>query len=135
MIARSSDRMSGSGYQNAAARIQDRTDDNIRRYRHADRRTLERRLAVLDREWDVDRIIEAEAPATILLGLTLGSLVNRKWMALSMFASAMVLLNGTRRVYPLRPALRRLGVRTQAEIALERDALLDRLEELDRQNA
>ncbi|HRX83739.1 MAG TPA: hypothetical protein P5572_01825 [Phycisphaerae bacterium] len=135
MIARSADRIGTSRYRNAAARIQDQTDENIQHYRHADRRAVERRLAVLDREWDIDRVVEAEAPATILLGLGLGALAGRKWVFLSAFASVMVLLHGTQRIYPLRPALRRMGIRTQAEIALERDALLDRLDELDHQNA
>lgn len=81
------------------------------------------RLAELDAEWDLERVIEAEAASTILLGLTLGAAVNRRWYVLPAFASAMLLLHNLHGWYPMLPLFRRLGLRTQREIGAERYAL------------
>lgn len=35
--------------------------ENISRYLHADRASIDRRLAELDREWNIERFIETEA--------------------------------------------------------------------------
>ena len=84
---------------------------------------ISRRLEELDREWDVERVLEAEAGATILLGLALGATVNRKFYALPVFAGCMGILHGMHGAYPLLPLFRRLGLRTPEEIQRERLAL------------
>jgi hypothetical protein len=84
---------------------------------------IERRLAELDNEWDIERAIETEAAATVLTGVLLGATVDRKWFLLPVFASAMLLLHNLHGAYPLLPLLRRLGLRTSQEIAQERYAL------------
>lgn len=101
----------------------ERLTHNVERYAAAGRDAVGRRLGELDREWDVERVIELEAPATIALGVALGSLVDRRWYALSAFAAGMVLLHSVQGWYPLLPLLRRLGLRTQQEIESERLAM------------
>jgi hypothetical protein len=107
------------------------------RSRRAIRKDMERRLALyrahpeliderlreLDREWDVERVIETEGATTTLLGLVLG-VVRRSWLALPLFAQGMMALHAVQGFYPLLPLLRRAGVRTQREIGEERQALL-----------
>jgi hypothetical protein len=95
----------------------------------ADRATIERRLSELDREWNVERAIELEAPTMILLGLTMGSLSNRKWFMLSAMAASMVILHNLQGWYPLLPVFRAAGLRTAEEIEQERMALKALLEE------
>jgi hypothetical protein len=58
-----------------------------------------------------------------LLGIALGTLVNRRLLALPAIVSGAVLLFATRGRYPLLPLFRRLGVRTSREISRERYAL------------
>ena len=70
------------------------------------------RLHELDDEWDFERVIEAEASATGLIGLALGAAVHRGFLFIPGFAAAMMLLHAVDGWYPLLPALRRLGVRT-----------------------
>jgi hypothetical protein len=84
---------------------------------------IEERLRELDREWDIERVIESEGAATSLLGLLLGAR-DRRWLALPLFALSMMVVHAKHGFYPLLPLLRRSGVRTQREIGEERQALL-----------
>jgi hypothetical protein len=84
---------------------------------------IDGRLAELDQEWDIERLIETEAPTMTLTGIALGALLGRKWLVLPLFAQSMVLLHALQGFYPLLPLFRRMGVRTNREIATERYAL------------
>ena len=77
----------------------------------------------LDREWDVDRAMEAETAVTGLAGLALGVLVRPAFLALPAFAATMLFLHATTGRHPLTPVWRRLGLRTAREIARERHAV------------
>jgi hypothetical protein len=81
------------------------------------------RLEALDREWDVDRVIEVEAATMGLVGLALGAFVRPAFLAMPATVGAAVFLFGTRGMYPLLPIFRRLGIRTAREIERERYAV------------
>jgi hypothetical protein len=85
--------------------------------------TASRRLEALDREWDIDRTVEAEAAAMGLVGLALGAFVRPAFLAMPATVGAAVFLFGTRGLYPLLPIFRRLGIRTAREIERERYAI------------
>jgi hypothetical protein len=85
--------------------------------------TTSRRLEALDREWDLDRTVEAEAATMGLIGLALGTFVRPAFLALPATVGAAVFLFGTRGIYPLLPIFRRLGIRTAREIERERYAV------------
>lgn len=87
------------------------------------RELIEQRLAELDKEWDIERFIETEAPMMTLGGVLLAGMFGRKWLLLPLFVQSMVLTHAIQGTYPLLPILRNLGFRTQAEIAAERYAL------------
>lgn len=103
--------------------IEQQLQDNIAKYAHAGRHEIDRRLQELDREWNVERLIETEAPLMIGLGLALGLSHDRRWFALSATAASMVIVHSLQGWYPLLPVFRRLGIRTQNEIEQERNAL------------
>src|SRR5207249_3625756 len=84
---------------------------------------IEARLAELDHEWDIERCLEAMAPTASLVGLCLGLTVNRKWLALPIGIQAFLLVHALQGWALPIPILRRLGVRTAAEIDHERNAL------------
>jgi predicted phage tail protein len=96
---------------------------NIEKYANATAAELDQRLAELDREWNVERIIEMQAPTAIALGAILGATVNRKWYVSAIVAASMVILHNVQGWYPLLPLLRRFGIRSQNEIEQERSAL------------
>jgi hypothetical protein len=123
MLAQTIDRVE----RNTGAAINQQFDaqiaQNIEQYAHAAPEAIERRLAELDREWDIERVIEVEAPATIMLGILLATVHDRRWMLLSAIAASMVIVHSLQGWYPLLPMLRRMGVRSQAEIERERNGL------------
>jgi len=104
-------------------RIFQETQKNVERLCGADRKTLTLRLDELDREWDIERAIQTGAAGQILLGLALGTLVDRRWYAWSGLIAGFLLLQALHGWAPPVPILRRLGFRTQTEIEEERDAL------------
>ncbi|MGE5622079.1 MAG: hypothetical protein ACM3WS_02855 [Bacillota bacterium] len=110
-------------------RIDRLTDDNIAYYRSAGRAEILGRMHELDREWDIERVLEVNASTLALTGLALGTTVNRKWLLLTGGVLAFLLQHGLQGWCPPLPLLRRLGVRTRDEIAREKFALQSLLEE------
>lgn len=84
---------------------------------------IDRRLAELDREWDIERTLETNAATLALTGSILAATVDRRWIALPMAVSAFLLQHALQGWCPPIPVIRRLGVRTAGEIAEERYAL------------
>ena len=84
---------------------------------------IKRRLAELDREWDVERVVETNSSLLTLAGLLLGVTRGRKWLLLSLAIQGFFLQHALQGWCPPIPLLRRLGVRTQHEIEQERYAL------------
>lgn len=92
-------------------------------YSRAEEGKIDARIKQLDKEWNLERAIELEAPLMIGLGALLGTVHNKKWYALSATAASMVLVHNTTGWYPLMPLFRKLGLRSQNEIETERNAL------------
>lgn len=105
------------------AAIRQKTEANVAHYAREGREAIDRRLAELDREWDIERVLEANAASVALMGLGLGALVNRKFFALPGLVAAFLLQHALQGWCPPVPLFRRLGVRTAAEINQERFAL------------
>ncbi|WP_324651842.1 hypothetical protein [Georgenia sp. H159] len=80
-------------------------------------------LRKLDREWDVERVLEANASALTLLGLALSAVHSRRWLVLSSVVPAFLLQHAIQGWCPPLTVIRRLGVRTRREIDVERTAL------------
>ena len=104
-------------------RIMGETQKNVERLCGTDSETLSRRLDELDREWDFERTIQTGASMQILLGIALGTFVNRHWYAWSGVVAGFLLMHALLGWAPPLPILRRLGFRTEAEIDEERNAL------------
>jgi hypothetical protein len=103
-------------------RILEETDGNVAGYA-ADPSLIDMRLGDLDREWDIERALEANAAAVSLIGLVLGRLVDRRWYFLSTAVATFLLQHAVQGWCPPLGVLRRFGVRTQREIDEERYAL------------
>jgi hypothetical protein len=82
-----------------------------------------RRLHQLEKEWDIERVIEVEAPTLTLTGIGLYAFGRRSWLGLPLLVQGMMVLHAVNGFYPLLPVLRKLGLRTVDEIAAERTAL------------
>lgn len=104
-------------------RIRRQTEENVRQLADAQPEEIERRLRELDAEWDIERCLETMAPTITLLGITLGLTVSRKFFVLPLAVQGFFLQHALQGWCPPIPLLRRLGVRTAAEINHERNAL------------
>jgi hypothetical protein len=107
--------------------INQRIDEEMVRflqlYANADRQSMARRLEELDQEWDMERVLEANAAAVVLAGLVLGKVVNRFWYLLSAVSSGFLMVHASKGWCPPVPFWRRRGVRTRKEIERERYAI------------
>jgi hypothetical protein len=104
-------------------RIHARTLHDVSRFVGADPIFIDERIRELEREWDVERALEANAATVALLGLGLGITVNKKFLALPVLVTAFLLQHALQGWCPPLPLLRRLGFRTSAEIHEEIIAL------------
>jgi hypothetical protein len=86
-------------------------------------RKIERRLRALDREWDIERILETNASLLALVGVALGTMVNRRFLWLPAAVTTFLFQHAVQGWCPPIAILRRLGVRSSREIEVERVAL------------
>ncbi|HEY0877625.1 MAG TPA: DUF2892 domain-containing protein [Zeimonas sp.] len=82
-----------------------------------------RRRDELEREWDIERALEANASSLVLLGSVLALTDDRRWAAVPAIVGAFLLQHALQGWCPPLPLLRRLGFRTRDEINEERMAL------------
>jgi uncharacterized protein (TIGR01244 family) len=103
-------------------RIAQRIDESIR-WHAAHPEAIDRRLAALDREWDMERTLEANAATLALGGVLFGAFVDRRFLVLPAAVAAFLLQHALQGWCPPVPFFRRRGVRTSSEIGRERAAL------------
>lgn len=125
----SADRVRRSTAYQYNQQIDAQTDANIQHFGALDRQRILYRIEELDREWDVERVLEVNASTLALTGLVLGLTVDRRWFALPGIVLPFLLQHGLQGWCPPLPVLRRMGVRTRGEIDREKYALRSALEE------
>lgn len=84
---------------------------------------ITKRIAEVEAESDLERVLEANAAVLALAGLGAGVFLNRKWLALTGAVMAFLLQHAVQGWCPPVPLFRRLGIRTRQEIDAERFAL------------
>jgi hypothetical protein len=104
-------------------RIQARTLHDVSRYIGADPVFIDERIRELEREWHVDRTLEANVAMLALFGLGLGFTFHRRFLLLPAMATAFLLEHALQGWCPPVSVMRRLGIRTGAEIQEEIIAL------------
>ena len=124
MLPSTVDRVPHNTASGINARIRERTRQRVARTVQGGSRQVLCRLAELDREWDIERVLEANAATVSLLGFALAFGSDRRYLALPVVVSAFLLQHALQGWCPPLPLLRRLGVRTANEIEDERRLLL-----------
>jgi hypothetical protein len=104
-------------------RIRTSMEARVRRIAAAGLEAIDRRLNELDREWDIERTLEANAASLTITGALLALVVDRRFAAVPLTVGAFLLQHATEGWCPPVPIFRRYGFRTQAEIEQERYAL------------
>src|SRR3954471_12503434 len=107
--------------------IQRKIDKNIREqikhFASQPKEVITRRIFELENEWDIERVLEANAAGIGLASLVWGLTVNKKCLALTATVLGFLLLHSIQGWCPPVPVLRKLGVRTRREIDRELFAL------------
>jgi hypothetical protein len=87
------------------------------------REEISARIAELDREWDLERVLETAAAGLSLGGVLMSVRKGRRWLLLPASVLATLLQHSlTRKSLPVQ-ILRAAGVRTRREIESEKNAL------------
>jgi hypothetical protein len=100
-------------------RIQARTLHDVSSYFSADQDTLDSRIRELEAEWNLERTLEANAAGVALIGLALGISADRRFLGLTLLATACLLQHALSGWSAPLPVLKRLGIRSTAEIQQE----------------
>jgi hypothetical protein len=112
---------------NTAPEVNERLDQQtilrLRLYAKAGKELIAERLEELDREWDMERTLEANAASVTLAGLVFGKIINRAWYLLPVLVGGFLMQHAVQGFCPPVLFFRRRGVRTRKEIERERYAL------------
>ncbi len=117
------DRVRAHTGEEVLEKIDTRTREEVRDAAKMSDVDIERRITELEREWDVERMLEANAAALGLAGIALGALHNRRWLIIPALVFPFLLQHAVQGWCPPLAVFRRMGVRTRREIELEKNAL------------
>ncbi len=104
-------------------RIYQRTLDHVRRYFQAPDDRISARLTELRNEWDIERVLEANASILVVASTLLAAFHSIWWLVLTGLVGAFLFQHALQGWCPPVPLFRRLGFRTENEICEERTAL------------
>jgi hypothetical protein len=88
----------------------------IHSYKGKSEPIISARIKKLEKEWDIERVLEVNASAIALSGIIMGALVSKKWFLLPAVVSGFLLQHGLQGWCPPLPLFRTLGIRTRKEI-------------------
>ena len=97
--------------------------EHIRSYEARSKLEISARIRELDREWDIERVLELNASSLALTGTVLAAAVNKRWLALPAVVLTFLVQHAIQGWCPPIPLFRRMGVRSRKEIDLEKYAL------------
>jgi len=103
--------------------IRECTDAEVMRLEDAGPGEIEQRLRELEKEWDVERVLQTNASILVLLGTVLGARVDRRFLLLPAAVLSFFAQPALQGWCPPIPILRRLGIRTMRESERERHAI------------
>jgi len=123
MLPTTVDRVPQNTAEEHNLRIRQEMEDRLARIERSGPAGIEKRLEELDAEWDIERVLETNASTAVLIGVSLGTFVNKRFFALPAVVAGFLMQHALQGWCPPVPFFRWLGVRTQSEIEQERYAL------------
>jgi hypothetical protein len=97
--------------------------ERIERYAGKPAAEISDRIRQLEDEWDIERVLELNASSLAFLGTALGVTVSKKWLLLPGTVLPFLFQHAVQGWCPPVALFRRMGVRTQKEIELEKYTL------------
>jgi hypothetical protein len=123
MIPATTRRVPDSTAAHVNQEIRRATEERVNRIAAGGREAIDRRLDELDREWDIERTLEANAATLAAVASGLALTVDRRFALIPLVVGSFLLQHALQGWCPPLPIFRRMGVRTQTEIDHERYAL------------
>lgn len=123
MVPTSLDRVRANTASEINERIDRQIERNIEYFATQPYESVCQRLLELEKEWDMERVLEMNASALAFSGCVLAGLTNRRWLFLPLAVTGFLFQHAVQGWCPPVPVLRRLGVRTRGEIDAEKFAL------------
>jgi hypothetical protein len=118
------DRVRANSPESANEAIDQEIRDCIRHYASRSHAEISARIRELDREWDIERVLEMNASTIAFAGLALGLTRDKRWLFVPGLVLPFLFQHAVQGWCPPLPILRRfLGVRTRGEIDREKYAL------------
>ena len=117
------DRVRANTSEEINRRIDQEIEARVREYSTRSPSDITGRIEELDREWDMERLLETNASAIAFAGLALGLTHSKKWLIVPGIVLPFLFQHAVQGWCPPVPVFRRLGVRTREEIDRERYAL------------
>ncbi len=103
--------------------IDEKTRRNIRSYAAQPRAVLDHRVAEIDRERDMEQVLEMNASILAFTGALLGTTVDKRFFVLPAVVLGFLTQHAITGWCPPVPIFRHVGVRTRSEINQEKFAL------------
>src|SRR5690606_15616142 len=91
MIPSTIDRVPQQTAPHVNEQIRRQADANIARALTAGPAAIRQRLTELEQEWDIERLLEANASSAVLAGCALGAFVDRRFFAIPAVVGAFLL--------------------------------------------
>lgn len=104
-------------------RVDRETQACLQHFAAASREEITAHIYELDREWDMERRLQANASLLALSGIVLGATFSKKWLAIPGVVFSFFLQHAIQGWCPPVPLFRRMGARTAKEIHREKYAL------------
>lgn len=104
-------------------KIKEQTFANICMYQDKSEDEIVYRIKELDAEWDIERVLEANAASAVVISTILGFTVNKKWFFATGVVGGFLLQHALQGWCPPVELFRRMRVRTSSEINYEKEAL------------
>ena len=118
------DRVRANTSEEVNARLDREMRERVESYAARGEAEITRRIWELDREWDMERLLETNASALAGVGVGLAAATgSRKWLIVPGVVLSFLFQHAVQGWCPPVPVFRRLGVRTREEIDRERYAL------------
>ena len=117
------DRVRANTSEETNWQIDREADARVQEYAQRSRGEITSRIDELDREWDMERLLETNASALAFTGLVLGLTHSKKWLVVPGIVLPFLFQHAVQGWCPPVPLFRRLGVRTRKEIDREKFAL------------
>ena len=110
-------------------KIEREIEARINTFKRQEPEAVKKRISELEREWDTERVLKVNMASLALVSSILAVSVDKKWAFLSGAVNIFILQQALQGWCPPLSLIRRKGVRTINEIALEKQALQNLLKD------